>query len=312
MRLFGRLIQSGEHAGITITREAVLSAVEQLQRGPLPSFLEHDHTLAPVGRVLGGRVVELGDGEIAAESIMEIFEETSPASVHSASQFDDVVRSNEPIAGVGGPFEIVVDHRSYDLIDIDAIAEAGRPAGEIGVSDSALRFSAGPDPLLVISLGTGAVAWWWFAKGFFTRLGETLADEVSEELKQAYRSFKATLRATVAEKRRPIEQEPITVLTMNLDRPGGGSVEIEGSTRACDETLDEFLDAGMDLAIIGRAYVDLAPDPSRLVKLHFRHGTRGWEFAYALDSDAERCMIAVLPDDEYEELVRQARKQAGG
>ena len=196
------------------------------------------------------------------------------------------------------------------MTDIDAIAKAGRPAGEIGVSDSALRFSAGPDPLLVISLGTGGVAWWWFAKGFFTRLGETFADEVSAELKHAYRSFKAALRTTVAQKRRPIEQEPITLLTMNLDRPGGGWVQIEGSTRADDETLDEFLDAGMDLAIVGRAYIDLAPDPSRLVKLHFRYGTRGWEFADALDSDAERFMIAVLPDDEYEELVRQARKQA--
>jgi hypothetical protein len=310
LRLVGHLIQSGEHPGVTITREAVESTVEQLQRGPVPSFIEHDHTLPPIGRVVGGRIVELENGEIAAESMMEIFEETSPASIHSESQFDDAVLHARPVVAVGGPVEIVVDQRSYHVADLEALAETGRLAGEIVVQDSAVRFSAGPDPLLVIALGSGGVAWGWFAKGFFTRLGETLADEISEDLRHAYRSFKDALRRTVAEKRRPIDQAPITLLTMNLERPGGGSVEIEGSTRAWDETLDDFVDAGKTLAIVGRAYIDLAPEPSRLVKIHFRYGPHGWQFAYALDADAERSWIAVLSDEEYEELLLKARDQS--
>lgn len=308
LRLVGHLIQSGEHPGVTITREAVESTVEQLKRGPVPSFIEHDHTLPPVGRVVGGRIAELENGEIAAESIMEIFEETSPASIHSESEFDDAIRHARPVVAVSGPLEIVVDQRSYDVADLEALAETGRPAGDVVVRDSAIRFSAGPDPLLVIALGSGGVAWGWFAKGFFTRLGETLADEVGEDLKHAYRSFKDALRGTVAEKRRPIDQAPITLLTMNLERPGGGWVEIEGSTRACDETLDDFLDAGMALAVVGPAYIDLAAEPSRLVKIHFRYGRHGWQFAYALDADAERSWIAVLSDEEYEDLLRQARE----
>jgi hypothetical protein len=306
-RLVGRLIQSGTFAEVHITREAVESTVTQLQRGPVPSFIEHDHTQPPVGRVIGGRLVELDDGEVAAESIIEIFNETSPAYIHSESQFNEAVEALTQPAAVAGPFEILIDSRSYDLDDVDAIAEAARSIGEVRVRDSAVRFSALPDPLLAIGLGSVAVAWGWFAKGFFTRLGEALADEVSEDLKHAYRQFKSMVLRTVAEKRRPIDQDPITLLSMSVEGPSGRHVKVEGSTRTFDERLERFLDAGMDLAIVGRAYVDLAHEPDKLALLHFRYGPRGWQFAYALDEDAERLMIAVVSDDEYDELVREAR-----
>ncbi len=159
-----------------------------------------------------------------------------------------------------------------------------------------------------MTLGPIAVAWWWFAKGFFTRAGESLGDEVGEDLKSAYRRFKDAVRTTIEERRQPIDQKPITLMTLNLDRPGGGMVLVEGSTRESDQTLDQFFDAGRDLAIVARAYLALSPDAHRLTRMHFSFGPRGWQFVYALDDEAERRMITILSDEEYDALLLKAKR----
>ncbi len=117
----GRLIESGAHADVFITRQAVEDVVAQMQIGPVPSFIEHNPTLS-VGRVIGGRLIELDDGKVAAESIIEIFDDTSPASIHSASQLDQAARRGDRIDARKAAMEIVFDPRSYNVADVNAVA----------------------------------------------------------------------------------------------------------------------------------------------------------------------------------------------
>jgi hypothetical protein len=175
------------------------------------------------------------------------------------------------------------------------------------------RFSQLPDALLVIALGFPAAATWWFARGFFTKAGEAagtkVGDELGDELVAAYRAFKRHVREMVSGRRTPAESPPITMLTLQIPRQDGGLVEVEGSTRADDESLEHFLDAGSELLVVALAYVQLVPHPDRLAKLHFTYAEDRWQFAYGLDDAAQLVMVTFITNDEYDETLRQLRDE---
>jgi hypothetical protein len=204
-RAVARLVQSGTtKAGDTyITRAAVEGMVEQLQGRTLPVGFEHDPTLPPVGRILGGKLIEVGNGEVAVESVIEIFECETRAPLFSVSQLLDAIAELPPVAIEEGPLRLEIDSRSYKRADLEPLIADARVAGPAEQSDHIVRLSVGPDALLVIALGSGTL---WFTKGFFTRLGEKAADAVSEDLATAYSAFKGKLRDLVAHGRSPLER----------------------------------------------------------------------------------------------------------
>ncbi|HLI76844.1 MAG TPA: hypothetical protein VKV02_07855 [Acidobacteriaceae bacterium] len=309
-RLVGRIIQSGTFGDTIITREAVEGMVAQMSERALPTFIEHDPTNAPVGRTIGARLIELPDGEVAVEAVTEIFEEAVDAVVRSEGEFWAAV-SRLPVPSVqDGPVELIIDHHSYEREDVLAATRSAAIAGEFYVRDTAVRFSAVPDALLEIALGPVAVAWTWFSKGFFTKLGERLGEEVGDDLADAYRRFKTSIRSLVGEKRMPLDTPPITMLTLTIERPDGGPVEVEGSTREAGDALEGFLDAGRDLAVVALAYLQLATEPGQIVRMHFRFTNGGWEFAYALDKEAERHYIAVASEEQYARILKEAEKDS--
>lgn len=308
-RFTGQIIRSGKHGQYVIPREAVEGMVEQLQERPLPVQIEHDPSERPVGRVIDARLVELPDGEVALEADMELFPDKVEAMLFPMARLYEILGQLPAVDPEEGPLHLQIDQRSYAANDLEELRAAAAAVGSVTTSDSQLRFSAVPDALLIIALGTPAAAMFWFTKGFFTKAGEAAGESIGRELGdeavRAYRSFKSHLREMVANRRRPKDRPPITLLTLELDKPGGGKVEVEGSTHADDERLDAFLDAGLELFAVAQIYLRIAPDPERLAKMHFVHAERGWRYEYGLDTEAEPVMVLALSDE-------QIRRRLGG
>jgi hypothetical protein len=93
---------------------------------------------------------------------------------------------------------------------------------------------------------------------------------------------------------------------MSIERPGGGTVEVEGSSRADDQTLDDFLDGGSLLYALARAHLQLVLQPERVARMHFRFTDGRWYFAYALDDASERVAVFLVSDEEYETIAKRA------
>lgn len=189
--------------------------------------------------------------------------------------------------------------------DTEALRRIAAEAGTAEAADDAMRFSVTLDALLVFGLGSSAPAAWWFSKGFFTKLGEKLADEVGDEMVSAWCRFRDRAIKTV-ERREPADRPPITLLTFELPRPGGGVVAVEGSTRSVGEELRAFLDAGSKLLPIAQVHLEAAPEPRGLAKMHFAHTKEGWRYVYGLDDEALPVMIVVLSEADYAEALTRA------
>lgn len=310
--LSGQIIRSGQHGQYLITRETVEDMHRQLQERPVPVNIEHDPTVPPVGRITDSRLVELEDGELALETDTEIFDGTVPAALYAHSDLASAVQALEHLPAEPGPVDVIVDDRSYSKEDLEALRVIIAEVGGANARDGALRFSQLPDALLVFSLGSTGTAMFWFSKGFFTKLGERTAEELGEEvgkdLAGAYRALKTKVREVVA-RRNPPDQPPLTMFTLTIGRADGGTVEIEGSTRAGDAGLDDFLDAGEELLAIARVFVDRAPEPATLAKMHFAREDGTWHLRYGLDDQARPVMIVALSDEEYARAKAVAQQE---
>lgn len=307
----GQIIRSGKHGRYVITREAVVGMLEQLQERPVPVNIEHDPTQPPVGRIVGGQLVELADGEVALETDMELFDGPVTTTIQPTSRLNAFAESLADVSPKDGQLELVIDDRSYRQSDLVLLREAAASAGEVAINDGAVRFSVLPDALLIFSLGTVSTAFGWFSKGFFTKLGERTAEPLGEEMGQdlagAYRRLKATLRDVVS-RRTPADRPPLTMLTLSIEREGGGVVEVEGSSRAEGEGLDDLLDSGAELAVVARVLAGIVDEPEQLAKLHFVRRDGRWQFVYGLKDDATRAMVIVVSDEHYAELLTEAQE----
>jgi hypothetical protein len=303
-RLRAEIIRSGEHGGVIFTREVVEDILAQIESAPKPVNIEHDPTVPPVGRMRSGRLIELPDGELSLEAETELFE-VAPVVFKSVSELQARVAGHGPWPAGPGPLKITTDARSYTPEDTEALRRIGAEAGTAEAADDAMRFSVTPDALLVFGLGPSAAAAWWFSKGFFNKLGEKLADEVGDEMVSAWRRFRDRAIKTV-ERREPADRPPITLLTFELPRPGGGVVAVEGSTRGVGEELRTFLDAGSELLPIAQVHLEAAPESGRLAKMHFAHTNEGWRYVYGLDDEALPVMIVVLSEADYAEALARA------
>lgn len=305
----GQIIRSGDHGGVIITREAVEGMLEQLEESPKPVYIEHDPTARPVGRMRNGRLIEVAGGEVALETELELFEDTVTAVMKPVGELREEIAALPPWPTEDGLLEITTDARSYSAADAEALREIAAAAGEAEASDNAMRFSELPDPLLIIGLGSAATAARWFFKGFFTKAGEGLGEEVGKDLAEAYRKFKKQSGEMVS-RRRPADRPPITLITFDIGRPGGGSVEIEGSSRAVGAELGRFFDADSQLLPIATVYLRAAPEPGRVAKMHFAYAGSGWDYVYGLDDQALPLLIVALSDSDYAEALARAESEA--
>jgi hypothetical protein len=304
----GQIIRSGRHGHYVVTREMVSDALEHLRSFPAPVNLEHDPTQLPVGRVMAGHLVELDDGEVALETEMEIFTGSIPVVFYPVSQLVAAASMLDPVVAEKGLLELVVDDRSYQREDLELLRQSAAEIGETSAREGAVRFSELPDALLVFGLGSAATATWWFSKGFFSKLGEEVGTEVGKDLVAAYRTLKTRLREVVL-RREPIDRPPLTIITFRIDREDGYMVEVEGSSRAEEEELDDFLDGGAELLAVARVYAQRVPKADQLRKLHFARERGKWSLRYALDEQARPMMLAAVSDQRYAELLAEAQQE---
>jgi hypothetical protein len=310
-RYRGQIIRSGEHGGVLITREMVEGMLKQLRESPKPMNIEHDPTVPPVGRVKEGWLVEVESGEVALETEMELFDGTMPVVLKPTREFREEVTRLPGWPTADGVLEITIDPRSYSRADVEALRDIAAGVGEAEAGADAMRFSELPDPLLIFGLGSSLTAAGWFIKGFFTKTGEVLGEEVGKDLAEAYRQLKKQA-VEMIERRNPADRSPITLLSFQIDRPGGGIVEIEGSTRAVGAELEAFLDAGSQLLPIATVFLRAAPEPGRIMKMHFAYTKEGWAFVYGLDEEARPLMIASLNDEDFARAKAEAEAAASG
>jgi hypothetical protein len=301
------IIISGVAKGMHVTREAVEGAAEQLATTPVPINIEHDPTKPPVGRVFAPELVERDDGELALEATMEI-RESIPLVLVPVARYDEAEASLAAVEPQAGPIELDIDADSYENADLEAVRDALADAGEVDAHRNVARFSVLPDAVLYVAIGTPATATWWFARGFFTKLGEQAAESAGPDLAALYATFKQRVREMVS-RRKPADQPPITIMRLELEREDGARVLVEGSTRAEGEELDEFFDGGSDLLKAARACMKIVDEPEKVRRLHFAWRRGAWQLRYGLDDQAYPMLAAAMPDDEFEKLVEQARSK---
>lgn len=308
--LRGQIIRSGHHGRYVITREAVTGMLAQIQERPVPVNIEHDPTQPPVGRVVRGQLVELDDGEVALEIETEMLKGGGPAAIYPVSRLAEAAAALASIPAQVGRLDLVIDERSYRPDDLEELRGIAADVAETNVLDTVVRFSQLPDALLVFELGLPATAAFWFSKGFFSKFGERVGDElggeVGQDLARAYRALKAKLREVVR-RRQPSDRPPLTMLSFMIDRRSGGLIQVEGSSRAEDDGLDDLLDGGQDLLTVARVYAELVPEPERLERLHFAREDGAWKLRYGLDDEAMPVMVLVVSEERYAELLAEAQ-----
>jgi hypothetical protein len=274
-----------------LTREALEDLAAGVTREPLPSFLEHDHTRPPIGRVVKGWVEQLEDGEWAAKIEAEIFKEVF---VMRFVGVPPVLRQLPRVSAHPDALELQVDRVNFPEADelLDAVVESVLDAGDARWDDDMRRYAAVPDPQVVVAL-TGAGALWWFSKGFFTRLGERLGDDVAEDLSRAYVAFKGQL-ARLLKSAEPEDVEPVLILQFTLECDERRIV-VEGSVRSRDpQTVSAFADSGRELLEIARNLLARLPDGDEVRALHFTFDVEAnrWRFSYGMYGAAIPFLIA--------------------
>jgi hypothetical protein len=180
MRIFeGRfattqLDRQGEQAAV----DALIGMAEAINSHYIPFTTQHDPRLPPVGRIIGARVEEAGDGHRALAGIVQLWDESD-----SEEQFAGDGRQ----LGVTRPsklsFELGVDLSAQRELGVAALAEIARLAGP----GAKPRYHAkkGLDTLSAIVIGAGAFAVSGIAHGFLDRLGEDIYEALKGRLRIA-------------------------------------------------------------------------------------------------------------------------------
>ncbi len=127
-----------------------------------------------------------------------------------------------------------------------------------------------------------AVPIWFFAKGFFTKLGEKLGEEAGEDAVRAYKRLKETLSRALNDKAG--KKEPrLRFEVLSENEPPEVHAKVESySARDLEEAIDKVEE------LMGRAAEDAREiresTGSEVIRSHYRYNltSRSWEMTYAI------------------------------
>jgi hypothetical protein len=269
--------------------EALKDIVSSINDYKLPSFLEHDSTRPPIGRVGKAWLEQLDDGEWGCFVECEVFGSIPVLGVPQQLAVDAVLSG---AAAQPDGLEITTSRLNYpSLSGLEHAASAARSVGEVSVDDRLLRKSLEPDPYLLIGLGLLAGGTWWILRGFFVNRETAETNDLPAHAE--YEEFRRRTADAVA-KSEPLSGTPTTDLEVHVP-VGRREVLIRGSVRSRDPAeIGRALDGGARLLMLAIAFVEAMPNANRLRTLHFnwRDGERDWAIAYGLDEDAVPFLIA--------------------
>lgn len=158
-----------------LDRASLDSMAAQLRHQYLPITVEHDPRFPPAGRITGGYVEQLDDGEFALVQTMDFFEpgDTAETTRGDGRQIPLVVTPNER-------FDVHVDRgvmrNPIGVADLASVG--GQPVRHFA------KKAIDPIPILLITAGMLVLN--DIAQGFFGRLGEDLYERLVQALEQRY------------------------------------------------------------------------------------------------------------------------------
>jgi len=149
--------------GDKMTLDMLNSFSSQVREHYLPINVNHDPRLPPVGRLTSVEVIQLPDGEYAAQGTEEIFEPT-----------DDL----ESLTGDGREIPIEKEETQsflayYDRIfSDDSGQELVKELEEITDQQPRYTLKKAVDPISILLISAGIFVFGSIAQGFFTKVGE--------------------------------------------------------------------------------------------------------------------------------------------
>lgn len=265
-----------------MSRSALEALATQLRARYIPLGYEHDPRYPPLGRMVGAQVVELPDGEFAAEALLE-FWDADPTTLTIESDGREIprlVESDSPSVQYDRTFR---DSASHEIVaEIGALLES-RP---VMVAKKAV------DPIPVLTLVLGTFVAGGIAQGFFGRLGE-----------DAYNALKGKLVRLYEHRKRPGLIQ-IVVATTLADEHDVEWIVVAESRRGPDveHLLEQVLAAlDRDAAKIAATVARLRA-PRRIV---FAWRKRRLELLHILDTHGVPIVVAEIPK------MRSWRRQQG-
>jgi len=150
---------------------ALESIIAQVKKSFVPTGVEHDPRIPPVGRLKDATLVEIGDGEYAVEGVLEIFEPSDTAVPLDLSR------------------KMVVKNHTKETLRIDYDRNYDNPEDLIVIKEIASQFGSKPeysvkkavDPISCLVIG-GSFVLASLAGGFFKKMGSDAWDVLKKKL----------------------------------------------------------------------------------------------------------------------------------
>ena len=165
--------------GGRMTKEAMLSLIEQTNKYYVPMGIEHDPRIPPIGRIEFTELIELEDGEYGIQGTFHIFEKgdqlTYKKNDRRVSIHDD---ENTKIHLCHD--QILSDKKTKELIE---------SLSQILGSEPQLEVKKSLEPISILTI-VGAFILGGIFSGFFNKLGSDLYDKLIETLKVYFSRIK--------------------------------------------------------------------------------------------------------------------------
>jgi hypothetical protein len=272
-----------------LTKEALEGMAEQISRKTIPINVEHNPLFPPIGKVVSASVKPTEDGEYALVATLEIFDEASfvnisdsilvmpPANAITIPE----VTYKECLAPEELKIELKYDPRNYSEEEVKLFASS--TAKPISVKDQQIgRKAFTPPSIIYLSLLT--IPLYFFAKGFFTRLGERLADRTADELADTYKSFKTKLIKLLKSR----TQTDTPILLIDFQHPES-DVQIEAAVQSENEIVaHNYLDKIQELyTFVGYFLRSNSSHKFKKIQFIFDPATQSWKVNYLITESGQ-------------------------
>ena len=241
--------------------EALKSLVDQANSQYIPSILEHDPRVPPLGRVVSARLTQLEDGNYGVEIQTQIFEPGDDIELDNSGR-------KMPMSRISDEYLHLIDDRSFYIPEDQSLLE------ELIVIMSGKKERAEKKALLPISvleIGGAFVAGGIFT-GLFNKIGADCWD-----------SFKKKVSSVIEKKRKDRGQCLFTFRSVINQEPTPISLEVI-LTNPSESDIDNFLEYGIkELDRIAPQLLSVSPNVSRIV---FEYAKNKLTISFGVRTDA--------------------------
>lgn len=261
-RLTGILSSTNvDRQGDRMTLSALEDGVEQINAGYLPFGVEHDPRIAPIGRVVAGRIKKLADGEYGLEGEIEIFEPGDDLSLRNDDRQIPLRKYQ------GTKLQVVYDMGFEDERCREVIAELSKQFGTEPIQE----FKKSLEPIAVLAFGAIYIIG-HIAAGFLSNLG-----------KDGYESFKARIGKLISH-RQSKGKDTLFELSMIVHKNG---YEVEVNLLCKNPSESDIAEiVNRQLQRIDDALPSLIDSQPDIRKLNFEHENGDLHIRFAVRRDA--------------------------